>query len=99
MRYWVLMLGGIGACASALAQNVAPEAAFGARESVQEASLSPDGRRLAFIAPTEGQGSALFTVPVDGSAPPQRALLATGNPERLRECGWVSNSRMACTVY
>lgn len=83
----------------AQAQRAAPAAAFGAREGVSSASLSPNGLRMAFIAPAKGQGNALFTVPVDGSAPAQRAIMASGNPERLSRCDWVSDARLVCTVF
>ncbi len=83
----------------ALAQAVPPEKAFGARESVSVARLSPDGGTMAFVAPTTGAGNALFTVPVDGSAPPKRSLMASGDPERLVNCDWVSNDRLVCNVY
>lgn len=76
-----------------------PAVAFGARESVQSASLSPQGTRIAFIAPLTGQGSALFTVPIDGSVPPKRVIAASGSPERLAGCNWVSEKRLVCTVF
>jgi dipeptidyl aminopeptidase/acylaminoacyl peptidase len=83
----------------ATAQKVIPDAAFGARESVQGASLSPEGKRMAFIAPYKDRGNALYTVPVDGTEAPKRALVATGDPERLLGCGWVSEARLVCNVY
>lgn len=82
-----------------IAQTRAPEAAFGARESVSSASLSPAGTRFAFLAPTRGQGNALYTAPVDGSAPPVRAVASSGDPERILQCGWVSEQRLLCTIY
>ncbi len=82
----------------AVAQAVPPEKAFGARESVSSASLSPDGKTMAFLAPTAGKGNALFTAPVDGSAPPKRSLVASGDPEMVSGCGWVSSDRLLCTV-
>jgi dipeptidyl aminopeptidase/acylaminoacyl peptidase len=82
----------------ASAQKIAPEAAFGAREAVGSASLSPNGDRIAFLAPGKGQGDTLFTAPVDGSTPPRPALLTDGNPERIRSCGWVSDARLVCRV-
>jgi hypothetical protein len=76
-----------------------PAAAFGARESVQDISLSPDGTRIAFIAPDRTKGSALYFAPVDGSSPPLRTLIATGEPEHLGRCNWVSAVRVVCSVY
>lgn len=90
---------GAGASSIAVAQQVPPEKAFGAREAVTSASLSPDGKTMAFLAPTTKQGNALFTVPVDGSAAPARALSASGDPERLSRCNWVANDRLVCTVF
>ena len=61
-------------------------------------SLSPDGRQIAFIAPLPDRANALFTVAADGSGEPKRILLASGDPERLSSCGWVSNDRLACNI-
>lgn len=88
-----------GASSLALAQQIPPEKAFGARESVVSASLSPDGKTMAFLAPAAMQGNALFTVPVDGSAAPTRAIVASGDPERLSSCSWVANDRLVCNVF
>jgi len=86
VRFAALALLAAGASSIALAQQVPPEKAFGARESVTSASLSPDGKTMAFLAPAPMQGNALYTVPVDGSAQPTRALVASGDPERLSNC-------------
>ena len=73
-------------------------AAFGARSTIADVSLSPDGKSLAYLRPLNGQGSALYTVAVaGGQALP--ALTASGNPERLDGCHWVSNERLICVVY
>jgi dipeptidyl aminopeptidase/acylaminoacyl peptidase len=93
------LLVGVALPAALTAQTVPPEKAFGARESVISASLSPGGTRFSFLAPAEGQGNALYTAPVDGTSPPARVLVASGKPERLRYCGWVSESRLVCDVY
>lgn len=82
----------------AVAQKTAPEIAFGARESVQGASLSPDGKSIAFIAPYKDRGTALYTIAIEGGTP-TLALAASGEPERLSRCGWVSNVRLLCTIF
>jgi len=94
----------LSACATASAEtpkNFDPAAAFGARPSVSAGSmsLSPDGKSVAYIVPTTGQGSALITLKLEGSAAPQRALIADGKPIRLVNCGWVSSDRLVCTLY
>jgi len=74
-------------------------AAFGARPSAVDVSLSPDGNSIAFVAPTQGMGSMLYTVRLDPGAKPKAALAAGGKPERLGGCDWVSNDRLVCRVY
>jgi dipeptidyl aminopeptidase/acylaminoacyl peptidase len=74
-------------------------AAFGTREAIADVSLSPDGTKVAYVAPSTNQGSALYTVDLNSDQPPKRALAASGDPERLQNCHWVSNSRLVCSVY
>jgi acetyl esterase/lipase len=91
---------------AAKAEPVAPAAgdikiaaSFGAREAMEHVSLSPDGSKVAFIAPTAGQGSALFTMGTEEGAKRAIVIAASGDPERLTECHWVSNKRLVCTLY
>lgn len=82
------------------AQNQGLDAAarFGAREEVEDISLSPDARSVAMVMSDKGHGNALYTVAVGSKEVPKRILVATGDPERLRGCGWVSNDRLLCNV-
>ena len=75
--------------------------AFGARPSVQDLSLSPDGMSVAIVAPIAGQGSVVFVQSLAKGAPrtSKPILGATGKPERLGGCDWVSNQRLVCAVY
>lgn len=83
----------------AFAQSFDAAKAFGARKAIEQASLSPDGTRLAYIAPTKGQASAVFVVPIDGSAAPKAIAVSDGNPERVSGCRWASSTRLICTIY
>jgi dipeptidyl aminopeptidase/acylaminoacyl peptidase len=74
-------------------------AAFGARPSVTDLSLSPDGKSVAYIAPARGQGSVLVTMRLDGTSTPKRALIADGKPGRLEHCAWVSSDRLVCRLF
>lgn len=74
-------------------------AAFGALPSVSHLRLSPDGKNVAYLSPSGPSGSALYTNEVTMSRPSTRALVASGKPERLESCSWVSNERLVCTVY
>jgi dipeptidyl aminopeptidase/acylaminoacyl peptidase len=85
--------------ASLVAQSPSAAEAFGKREGIQDISLSPDGTKVAYIEPTKGQGSQLFTVDLAGSQAPKAALAASGDPERLNNCDWVSNERLVCLIY
>lgn len=83
--------------APAFAQDKAA-LAFGAREGVLDVSLSPDGKKVAYIIPDKGQGSRLFTVDLANGGQSKQALVASGYPERLSYCEWVSNARLICLV-
>ena len=75
--------------------------AFGARQSVDYVSLSPDGMSVAYVAPTTGQGSVVFvqSLAKGASLSNKPVLGAGGKPERLGGCDWVSNQRLVCVVY
>ncbi|WP_404712207.1 alpha/beta fold hydrolase [Sphingomonas sp. MMS24-J13] len=85
------------AFAAASAHELA--AAFGARPAVSQVSLSPDGKRLAFVTPLAGQGGALYVVATTDGAEPKRIAVASGAPERLAECRWASNSKLICLIH
>lgn len=99
MKVWIFSIAValMGASAQAqMGQDAA--AAFGVRESIESISLSPDGSRIAYVAPTTGQGSALYTVDI-ASGSSQRATAVDGKEQRLAGCTWVSNQRLVCTVF
>ena len=101
-RTRLLGLVSLCACASLQAQNTNPfdaAAAFGARESILDLSLSPDGASVAYAVPSVGQGSLLFTLGLAKDSTAKIALAVDGKPFRLEHCGWVSNTRLVCKVY
>ena len=75
--------------------------AFGSRPRVENVSLSPDGMSVAYVAPTTGQGSVVYVQSLAKGAPfsSKPILGASGKPERLAGCDWVSNSRLVCVIY
>jgi dienelactone hydrolase len=82
------------------AADSAAAKAFGARAMVTQASLSPDGMSVALVQPlAESQANALFIGRLDGSGAPKPIFSSSGHPDRLEHCGWVSNTRLICTVY
>jgi dienelactone hydrolase len=83
---------------------VAPAAAadlasmFGTRDSVQQISLSPDGTKIAYIAPVGDRASAIYVANLAGGVPQQIGGV-DGKPDRLTDCAWVANDRLACSIY
>lgn len=72
--------------------------AFGAREAIAYASLSPDGTKIAFRGPGPGPSSILYSIDVTTETTPHIVLKSSGDPERLFGCDWVANDRLACQV-
>jgi dipeptidyl aminopeptidase/acylaminoacyl peptidase len=85
---------------AAFAETPAEVAAmFGARESVEDVSLSPDGLRIAYLGPGPAASTALYVRDVADDAPVKRVITSDGKPERLSGCHWVSNTRLACSFF
>lgn len=77
-----------------------PEAiAFGARQAVEQISISPDGKNIAVIAPYEARGSYLYVVNLEGEPVKKSLMHSTGLPDRLQYCRWSTNTRLICGVY
>lgn len=75
-----------------------PAELFGVRESVESIALSPDGSYVAYVSPTEGQGSALYTVDLSVGRS-ELATILDGEMGRFGECNFVSSSRIICSVH
>ncbi len=73
-----------------------PAARFGAREGIEHIDISPDGRRVLYLAPGPGASTMLAVQDLSGSAAPQIAVRSDGNPERLRWCQFVTDDRVVC---
>ena len=73
--------------------------AFGSRESVTGISLSPDGQKVAYVAPTSGQGAVGYVLSIAPGSVPKPFISVDANPDRLGHCYWVANDRLACQVF
>jgi dipeptidyl aminopeptidase/acylaminoacyl peptidase len=73
-------------------------AAFGAREAVRQISLSPDGTKVAIIQPTKGRGSALMIGDLVKGGELKAIANSTGNPDRLVDCHWSTDTRLTCRI-
>ena len=68
---------------------------FGALPYVENISMSPDGRHVAFITPGADHANAtLVQDVVTGDL--KTAASANGQPLRLTFCGWSANDRLVC---
>ncbi|PEQ12335.1 S9 family peptidase [Novosphingobium sp. PC22D] len=70
---------------------------FGALENVMQMSLSPSGRKAAYIGPS-ADGTLLFVVDLVAGG---RPTTVTGIPRkdgRLWRCSWLTDERLLCTV-
>ena len=72
--------------------------AFGAREAVHQISLSPDGTKVAIIQPTKGRGSALMVGDLVNGGQLKVVVTSTGNPDRLDDCHWSTDTRLICRI-
>lgn len=71
---------------------------FGVRESVREIDISPDGRRVVYLAPGPGRTTAVVVTELGSDSEPRIVTQSDGNPERLRYCSFVTNDRLVCEV-
>ncbi|WP_332306560.1 hypothetical protein [Sphingomonas sp. PAMC 26605] len=71
---------------------------FGARQDIQQISLSPDGSTISYIAAIKGRGAALVIVSLADGVP-KPILSSSGDPDRLTRCNWSSDTRLVCGIY
>lgn len=93
----------VGVSAWAMLAGMAPPPAdlaeaFGARESVQQISLSPSGAKIAYVAAGAGRSSALYVVDL-ASGQTRTATRVDGTEQQLEWCRWTSEVRLLCSVY
>ena len=72
---------------------------FGARPSVLDISLSPDGNKIAFIAPSGPSSESVYVVDLAGDASPRRVLFLNDKNAELTHCNWATTDRMVCGAY
>jgi dipeptidyl aminopeptidase/acylaminoacyl peptidase len=96
---WFGLTASVAAFSPVIAQDAVSLAkAFGAREGVQQMSLSPDGTKVALIVPSGARGDALRVADTVKGGAPLTIFRADGAPDRLRTCRWVTDARLVCTV-
>ena len=85
--------------AAAMAQSTEPLAAkFGARESVLDLGISPEGKHVVFVAPRNDGGENAVVVSLE-SGEAVAILGAKGNTERITNCQFVIETHVVCEIY
>ncbi|HEV2866968.1 MAG TPA: S9 family peptidase [Allosphingosinicella sp.] len=87
----------IGATTAGAQQAQDPAAAFGAREGIEQIDLSPDGRHLVYLTPGPG-ASTMVAVQELGGTEARVVIRTDGNPERMRWCNFVTDTRIVCRL-
>ena len=90
------------AAPAALGQTVALDEAatiFGARPTVQYASLSPSGDKLAYISPFEENGEVVFVVDLKAASQPKVVLTNKEAKIDISYCDWATEDRLVCGAY
>lgn len=106
MRIWItLALSALVAatftapCTAQTSEATKVAQAFGAREFIQQISLSPDGTRVAFITPNGARGTAVMVAqPLVGGEPRPVLVTPGDHGDRLSDCHWATAQRLICRV-
>jgi dipeptidyl aminopeptidase/acylaminoacyl peptidase len=95
-----LLLLSIGASSALSAQGAGLALAqrFGALESVQQISVSPDGTKLAIVGPRPEGGENVYVADLVAGGPPKPILISSRAGEWLNWCNWTTNTRLVCGV-
>jgi len=67
---------------------------FGARDEIQQISLSPDGKRFVAVVADAGRGYRAMVFTIVAETPPVTVLASNGDKEHLDYCQWSDNSRL-----
>ena len=73
-------------------------AAFGAREYIQQVSLSPDGSKIAMLVPARHRGRALVIGDTAKGTALKAILASTGDGDQLAGCHWSTDTRLICQI-
>ncbi|MET0289445.1 MAG: S9 family peptidase [Pseudoxanthomonas sp.] len=76
----------------------AASALFGARESIEQIDLSPDGNRVVYVTPGPGRTSVAVVVDLANNNTSKTVAHSSGAPDQLSWCRFASNERLVCQV-
>lgn len=93
-----ILLAGSGVTALAQDTGAKLAAQFGALESVAQASLSPDGKKIAFTS-ADARGTVVFVADLVAGGDPKRVMALPGKEGRITNCSWSADTRIVCRAY
>ncbi len=73
-------------------------ARFGELDHADSASLSADGKRLAYVSPDDDGGTTLVVVDLTTGVE-RHAVRTDGKPMNLVGCQWSGSDRLVCSLY
>lgn len=94
------VLAGLGIAAPAAAQEITDQEAirFGIRESVLHISLSPSGKRIAYISAGPQHTEILYVVDFEGDLTPRKIATNSEIIADLDSCSWANDVQLVCQV-
>ena len=102
MRAFILGFAAVAALAEAAfaqgAETGDAAARFGAMQNVSQVSLSPDGRKLAYIGRI-GEDQVIYIADLVNWGPPKAISVMKAENGKMRWCRWSSNDRLVCKTY
>lgn len=72
--------------------------AFGARPAVKQISISPNGKKIAYIGPANDRDDVLYVVAADGSSDIVPLLEVAEENTELQSCFWATDDRLLCRL-
>jgi dienelactone hydrolase len=69
---------------------------FASRPRIEDVSISPDGRYLAFIQTRDGKATAVVSDRQTGKDQPGRSVLTEPDRFQMTWCRWATNTRLLC---
>ncbi|GAA4037651.1 alpha/beta hydrolase family protein [Parerythrobacter jejuensis] len=93
-------LAAVLAATPAMAQTLAEDAAvFGARQSVEDVSISPSGDQLLYIQPGAQADETIYVVNLKTGGEPTPVITMNEARARLQWCAWATEQRIVCSLF
>lgn len=81
-----------------IAQTSSTFPPFGARGSVLQMDMSPNGKRVAYLSAGFGRETIAYVADIGSGTAPKVALVSRGDVGDLRWCKFVSDQRLICRI-